>query len=507
MRRTTICLAIVALLLGVPVSAQEYMPGYPTSPTLSADPLPAGGEMATGQIQTMPEPPQAARAPGDPAPQQQWQPLEQVAPSPDVTVSGELVPGGVMQQGMMAGPMPDEYPRGPCCEKTGRGYCCPPNWYLDQRVRVMYHSKTKWAVIGAYGTIGQAWDGTQFVDRFFRVPGMTTRSGDTEPAAGYEVTLGHYLGRDTENRDQFVEFTYYGLNEWDEGYALYRTDRPTVTNGSLWPNQEQIANFEQVTFGNLFSRFDNDLAGFNRADDLEQHYTSRFDNFELNLRIRPRARTDRLVMYQNGRWRREAQNGPTCSFLAGLRALSLDESFSLSGRGTIRTQDFLNDTDTTAVTTGDYAVRTYNDLVGLQIGLDMLWRQGFFEMGVLVKGGAFVNFADMNSSLVSTGGLDDPMANQDLYDASGPYTNVNNRYTQNREASIRDVAGVAEFGLTAAYQLRKNIVLRAAYDMMWVNGLAMAPEQINGQVGAPGRINNDGLQLLQSLSLGLEVDW
>jgi len=507
MRRTTICLAIVALLLGVPVSAQEYVPSNPASPTLPAEPLPAGGEAAAGQIPATPEPPRAAQAPGDPVPHQQWQPLEQVAPGPDVTASGEIVPHGAMQPEMMFGPMPDEYPRGPCCEKTGRGYCCPPNWYLDQRVRAMYHSRAKWGVTGIYGTIGQAFDGTQFVDRFFRVPGMTTRSGGAEPAAGYEVTLGHYLGRDAENRDQFVEFTFYGMNEWDEDYALYRTERPTVSNGDLWPNQEQIANFEQVTFGNLFSRFDADLAGFNRADDLEQRYTSRFDNFELNLRVRPRARTDRMVMYQNGRWRREAQNGPSCSFLAGLRALSLDEGYSLSGRGIIRTQDLVNDTDTTAVTRGDYSVRTYNDLVGLQVGLDMLWRQGFAEFGVRVKGGAFVNFADMNSSLISTGGLDDPMANAELYDASGPYTSVNNQYTESRAASIRDVAGVAEFGLTAAYQLRTNIVVRAAYDLMWVNGLAQAPNQVSSQVGGPGRINNDGLQLFQSLSLGLEVDW
>jgi hypothetical protein len=66
---------------------------------------------------------------------------------------------------------------------------------------------------------------------------------------------------------------------------------------------------------------------------------------------------------------------------------------------------------------------------------------------------------------------------------------------------------VAELGFTAAYQIRTNLVARAAYDLMWLSGVALAPEQISGQIGTHGYCNRNGLQFMQSLSLGLELDW
>ena len=47
---------------------------------------------------------------------------------------------------------------------------------------------------------------------------MTTRSVPLEPGAGYEITLGRYLGRDSDNRDHFLEFTYYGGNAWQQDF-------------------------------------------------------------------------------------------------------------------------------------------------------------------------------------------------------------------------------------------------------------------------------------------------
>jgi len=226
------------------------------------------------------------------------------------------------------------------------------------------------------------------------------------------------------------------------------------------------------------------------------------------MRIRPRTRHDRMILYQNGRWRREAQDGCCVySFLAGLRGMSLDESYSLSGSGQIIVEDPALPVPTVAATRGEYDIYTHNDMVGLQIGGDVVYRKGFAELGMRIKGGVFVNFADQYSTVLSTGGLDDPMGDPELYDVNGPYTDVNNQYSEERLARSRDVAGVAEFGFTAAYQVRANMVVRAAYDLMWLSGVALAPEQVNGQIGVPGRINRNGLQFMQSLSLGVELDW
>ncbi len=501
MRRTTICLAVVVLLLGGPAWAQEVLPGEPMPPVEPGGPEavpggPASGEAGQASGQASPEPS------GQPPPQK-WQPLEEIIPMPDVTTSNTTPPVGATPMTSMVGPLMEARPRGPCCEKTGRGYWCPPNWSVDQRVRVMHHPKPRGTITGQFGSVGIGYDfiTEQYVESFALRDGMSTRSTPLEPSAAYEITIARYLGRDSDNRDHFLEFVYYGPHDWDQTYAIHRTERPTITNGDLWPNQEQIPLGTDVTFGNLFSFLDNDLTGFNRADDLSERYASRMDNFELNMRVRPRPRIDRMMLYQNGRWRREAQEGCLCSFLLGMRGISLDEDYLLVGTG-LNVVD-----DVTTSTSGRYDVRTHNDMVGLQIGGDVVWRKGFAELGMRAKGGVFVNFADQYTTLVSTGGLGDPMANQELYDVNGPYTDTNDQYSEDRLARSRDVGGVAEFGFTAGYQVRRNMVVRAAYDIMWLSGVALAPEQVNGQIGAPGRINRNGLLFMQSLSLGVELDW
>ena len=33
-------------------------------------------------------------------------------------------------------------------------------------------------------------------------------------------TIGHYLGRDSNSRDEFIEFSYWGLNQWNESVSV-----------------------------------------------------------------------------------------------------------------------------------------------------------------------------------------------------------------------------------------------------------------------------------------------
>jgi len=510
MRGTAIRLAIVAWLLSGTAWAQEVVPGQPVPPGQPTTPAAAPGATVPGSLggtqQALGQPsPGSGGAP----PQQQWQPLETIVPIPDVTTSSAAVPGGVMPA--MGAVIPPEA-HGPCSEKTGRGYCCPPNWFVDQRIRYIHHPKPRGTIMGTWGRVDNLYNGVFFDDFFITQNALSTRSVPFEPAAGYEITIGRYLGRDSDNRDHYLEFTYYGLNHWEQEAAIHQTDRPTASSAvgdptRKFPNADQLAAGQTETFGNIFSVFDDRLAGFNRADDMWERYASRFDNFELNLRVRPRARHDRMILYQNGRWRREAQDDQVFfSFLGGLRGMSLDESFLLRSSGLIEVDNPV-DPDTTATTRGAYDVYTHNDMVGLQIGGDAVYRKGFAELGMRIKGGVFINFADQVSTLLSTGGLDDPMGDTELYDVNGPYTDVNNQYYEERTARSRDVAGVVELGFTAGYQLRTNLVVRAAYDLMWLSGVALAPEQIDGHIGVPGHINRNGLQFMQSLSLGLELDW
>ena len=112
----------------------------------------------------------------------------------------------------------------------------------------------------------------------------------------------------------------------------------------------------------------------------------------------------------------------------------------------------------------------------------------------------FINFADQNSTFVTTGAADDLLSN-----------GVD--YNQRRYARSRDVASVAELDLSVGYHLRPNLVVRASYDLMWLSDVALGPEQVvflegsDGNINAAANINSSGLIFVQSLSLGLELDW
>jgi hypothetical protein len=133
-------------------------------------------------------------------------------------------------------------------------------------------------------------------------------------------------------------------------------------------------------------------------------------------------------------------------------------------------------------------------MIGLQAGWDWTVYKGLATWGMRCKGGLFVNFADQYSRVITWGASADPMATYPDLD-------------ETRLARSRDISGVLDLGLTTSYRLRQNLVLHAAYDAVFISGLALAPEQIDCQVGAPDRINSNGFQIFQSVSLGLELTW
>lgn len=481
MRRTSISLAIIAVFLTVPAMAQQRAPMPPTPPIdqqpyPTAEVIPSGtptGVVGGAALAPQPEP----SYPASQDPQNVWGPEKSANPA----VSA---PGGGL------------YSVGPCDEVTGDGYCCPKEWYLDQRVRFMYHPNPRKRAVGQIGVVGVSQEFNEALQQYEFVPKMVTHDRMSASAAalpvtaGYDVTFGHHLGRDEQNRDHFVEFSYYGGNTWDQASSLQYTDTIEVDNtDTIYPNSDKLPAGVTATYKNLFSPSNPDIAGFNRADNQDIRYTSRFDNFELNYRLTPRTRQDRLVLQKNGRWRREAQTGFITSTLFGLRGMSLDESFRFFSEGTI---DFTG--NPSAHTTGTYDIHTRNDMVGLQIGGDCTWRKGPAEAGLRAKGGAFFNFADQHSIIQTTGAANDLLSNQIDLD-------------EHESAHEADIAGVIEFGLTTSYQLRRNMTVHAGYDLMWINGLALAPEQTSFHTGDVANLKRNGLLMMQSLSLGLEINW
>ncbi len=459
-------------------------------------------------------------------------PTEAATPSDAVVVDGQPVPAFTPAESAEMLPdsgfgemvlVPDQSvaldggtwgaaPLGPCCAVCGGGDSCPPNWYTHQETRILARNwPEEFGLVYEDAFIGLDSGGNPL---FTPQAIMSTRDAGFDVAAGYAATVGRYLGRDAENRDWFLEFSYWGLNDWRESRAV-TGERLTDNTGTVLP---VIA-----TFGSLNSGFDPAsgapsisfpfgltiptttfnspvahsillrVGGFNRADEHRIAYQSGIHNYELNLRIHPRAPMGRLVLHPNGRWRRECRPGRHFSYLFGVRVMSLDERFDWRSTGLINTYDPTTGALlASAPVSAEYLVRTYNDLLGLQVGADLTYRKCKYTYGVRVKASPCINFASQVSRVV-TNAADDPYATIPL---------------DYRTSHARDVVTfIGEVGFVGTYRLRPNFSLRASYDLMWVTGLALASEQIAFQTDPPDAIDTYGINFYQGLTLGFEWIW
>ena len=111
---------------------------------------------------------------------------------------------------------------------------------------------------------------------------------------------------------------------------------------------------------------------------------------------------------------------------------------------------------------GDYDIVTHNGLLGLQIGADMTFRQCRWAWGIESKVGPYINFGNQTSTI-------------DAAVLDGP---ARPAYDQQLAANPYQAALIGEVGFQATYKFRPNLMGRAAYDFMWISGVALAPEQL-----------------------------
>ncbi|MGA9822329.1 MAG: BBP7 family outer membrane beta-barrel protein [Desulfobaccales bacterium] len=98
---------------------------------------------------------------------------------------------------------------------------------------------------------------------------------------------------------------------------------------------------------------------------------------------------------------------------------------------------------------------TANNLFGLQIGADgKIWGRGAFSINGLIKAGAYVNYAQESTGV-------------------SIFKVVRPTYT-----STDHPAFVGEIGLTCKYQVNKVLALKVGYEALWLEGVALAPGQI-----------------------------
>lgn len=168
----------------------------------------------------------------------------------------------------------------------------------------------------------------------------------------------------------------------------------------------------------------------------------------------------------------------TVEWFVGFRYLYLGENLDLDGQRS----------EQGGMETGDYWVGTRNNLFGTQVG------------GRL-RGG---NFGRLGWELVGKAGLFGNAARQEQYVLDYPDFYL-------REPSWTsggNVAFVGELGISATYQLNDVFDVKAGYNLMWLDGVALAPNQLDFTfVSTSGTRLDTGSLLLHGVNVGLEARW
>jgi hypothetical protein len=194
----------------------------------------------------------------------------------------------------------------------------------------------------------------------------------------------------------------------------------------------------------------NDLygAGFTDIEDIDTMYGSDLRSAEFNLR-----------------------HQQTCNltWLVGFRYVELDERLAI--------RDVYNGTE-------ESRTDAYNRLYGGQVGLDAtLLRRDRLTVDAIGKAGIFANAASQDSSYTFFG------------TAAGD--------------DETEVAFVGELEFAGLFQLTDHLSLRAAYELLWVSGAALAPDQIDvTDLNVPtAGIDVDGNVFYHGAVFGLVGTW
>ena len=136
-----------------------------------------------------------------------------------------------------------------------------------------------------------------------------------------------------------------------------------------------------------------------------------------------------------------------------------------------------------------HSAKTRNELNGAQVILDDdLFDIDHLEFGVNLKAGIFDNFAQGNitESYATT--------NNDLSTYIRQFSNTSHH-----------LAFMGGVGVDAAWHITKEVTVRTGYDVLFLSGLALGPEQINGVANGWYRVQTNGSACIQSVHSGLEV--
>lgn len=250
----------------------------------------------------------------------------------------------------------------------------------------------------------------------------------------------------------YVDLGYLGLFDSNASATMLRPDPAVFPSfpGPLGPRSN-------VFFG---------------TDEVRADYNTQLNSCEINLLCCNCCSTEPCA---GDTW------GRSFEWFGGFRYISLNETLLISGK---RRQPPI----TGAFETGEYDLYTNNNLYGAQLGARTRFSRGRLGCEATAKAGIFGNDAYEQQTLVD-------------------FPNYALRPTTTGAAT--QVAFAGEINLAAIYQLTKTWNVRAGYNLLWIDGVALAPNQMDFTVTptSGSQLNNGGSVFYHGASIGLEARW
>ena len=287
---------------------------------------------------------------------------------------------------------------------------------------------------------------------------------------GARITLGEHLGRDDLDRDQSLEFTYYGGLSFfvrDNYNAMPSSFLVTPLAGTILPG----------------------LPGFTYAQTYEATIGSNYNSVELNYKLDRRLGRDQLVMSPNGGWTKHAERGWLPAVLIGTRVANVDESFTFaSTRRDATPSQFA----------GSYNIQTQNWLWGLNLGAELMSQNEFFYWGLRGRVTPAVSFAANQQAAAGVNTLPPPPSATQIARGAFSWRQVADQVGPGFLGDLTILGGV---------QVTPNFRVQVGYDFLWVAGIATATRQFNLDNVRPNSIDGGGQILYNGLSMGCEGSW
>jgi hypothetical protein len=266
----------------------------------------------------------------------------------------------------------------------------------------------------------------------------------SEFETGYRLEMGRWL-----LPGLMLEGSYFRLREWDAEAQVTSTGQFITVPGGA--GDALSPPFPQPFPGDL------DVNNFFQSLQHTFTYQSELINAEMNLRA-------------VWNWRHMIR-----SELVGFRYLQLRERFTM-----VSIDDRLA---TPQQGIGTYTIRADNDLYGLQYGQELVVPvNNCLRLTGNVKAGLYVNDAIQRSRIIN-----------------------DNIVVVDTEGDKADLALVGEVNFRADYQINKFLAVRGGYQMMWLDGLALAPEQYTFFPLNFDDLDRSGNLFIHGFTIGIEL--